>query len=208
MKRRHGFGCGSLLVAIVVAGGCTGHAGVDGAAGERSTGASPVVTSTAPDGFGTRHVTLTCADAIAASAADAKSLTGEDVGFAGLARAEPAPPRAEDAGLRLPDGLHWYFRKAPLVMRDNSSDVTIAVSGPGQALAWIPSSVWTLGGRPDLGPWAASSVTLHSCPDKAAMFLGGILAADLTTCLLFHVRSAGRAERTIRQRLDGSACTG
>jgi hypothetical protein len=93
-------------------------------------------------------------------------------------------------------------------MRESSRDVTVAVSGPGQPLAWVPSSVWTSGGSPDLGPWAASSVTLHSCPDKTAMFLGGILAADLTTCLLLHVRSTGRAEHTVRQHLDGSPYTG
>jgi hypothetical protein len=151
-------------------------------------------------------VTLTCADAVAASATDAKNLTGE-VGFEALTRTEPVPPRAEDAGLRLPSGLQWYFRKVPLVVADGSREVTVAVSGPGQALAWVPLSVWTSGNSPDLGPWAASSVTLHGCPDRAAVFLGGILAADLNTCLLLHVR-APRAEHTARQHLDGSPCTG
>jgi hypothetical protein len=208
MKRRHGITCGGLLVATVVFGGCTGHAGDNSATGGPSARPTPA-TSAAPDGFGTRHVTLACADAVTASATDAQRLTGDDVGFEGLTTpAGPAPPRAADVGLRLPPGLRWYFRKAPLVMRAGSGDVTVDVSGPGQALAWVPSTVWTSGGSPDLGPWAASSVTLHSCPDKTVLFLGGLLAADPATCLLLRVRSTERAEETDRQRLNGSPCTG
>jgi hypothetical protein len=162
-----------------------------------------MTTSTAAGDFGTRHITLTCADAITAREADASGLT--DVVFEGLSQAESVP-RAEDVGLRLPPGLHWYFRKFPLVLKVNAMDVTIAVSGPGQALLWVPSAVWNA--PTDVGPWASSSVSLQSCPDKNALFLGGILAANPNTCLLFHVRPTGRDEQTFRQQLNGSPCTG
>lgn len=103
------------------------------------------------------------------------------------------------ASLRVP--------KDPLALQAGAADLTLSVAGAGQALGWVPSSVWTMGGPPDLGPWAASSVTLHSCPDRPALFLGGMLAADLNTCINLTVRQQGRPERTVHQFLDGSACT-
>jgi hypothetical protein len=54
--------------------------------------------------------------------------------------------------------------------------------------------------------WAASSVTLHSCKDHAASFLGGVLAADPAICLHLDIRPAGRVQRTVRQHLDGTSC--
>jgi hypothetical protein len=118
-----------------------------------------------------------------------------------------ALPRADDVGIQLPAGLHWYMRKDPLTLPAGATDVTLLVAGAGQALAWVPSAVWTTGGRLDLGPWAASSVTLRSCPDRAALFLGGVLSADLVTCINLTMRQEGRPERTVHQLLDGSACT-
>jgi hypothetical protein len=195
---------GGLLI-VLLAAGCTGPADVDKPA-VRVSSPSPSVAGP-PDGFGTRHVSLTCADANAASAADVPGRTDTDGVLAGLtAPPGPPPPRAEDVGLRLPPGLHWYFRKAPLAIGAGTGEVTVAVAGTGQALAWVPSSLWTSGSDPDLGRWAASAVTLHGCPDRAALFLGGVLAADPTTCLQLSLRAPGSAERTVRQRLDGSAC--
>jgi hypothetical protein len=118
------------------------------------------------------------------------------------------PPLAEDVGLRLPAGIHWYFRKLPLAMGTGAADFTVSVSGAGQALAWVPAAVWTTGVKPDLTAWAASSVTLRSCPDRAALFLGGILAADLNTCLQLTMSRAGQLRRTVGQHLDGSPCAG
>jgi hypothetical protein len=196
--RRFQIGCGGLLL-LLIAGGCSAPAG--------SSGTSRSSPPASPDGFGARRIVLACEDAIAASAADADSLKGNDFVFQGLSgQSESAPPRAEDVGLRLPPGVHWYFRKAPVVLRQGAPDVTIAVSGTGQALSWVPASAWTSGSPPDLTSWAGSSLTLKGCPDKAAMFLGGVLAAELTTCLQLHVRSGQRAETTLRQHLDGSPC--
>jgi hypothetical protein len=121
---------------------------------------------------------------------------------------DTAPPLAEDVGLRLSAGAHWYFRKLPLAMRQGAADFTVSVSGAGQALAWVPAAVWTTSRNPDLAAWTASSVTLRSCPDRAALFLGGILATDLNTCLHLTMRQAGRPQGTVRQRLDGAPCTG
>ena len=199
VQDRRSAGCGALVLACLVAAGCTGHAS---GPNDQTTHPTSIASSMSADGFGTRHVTLTCADAIAARPADVSGLT--DVVFAGLSQTE-AVPHAEDVGLRLPPGLHWYFRKAPIVMKANAMDATIAVSGPGQALAWVPSGVWDKG--VDLGPWGSSSVSLQSCPDMNALFLGGILAADPTTCMVFHVRSGG-SEQTFRQQLNGSWCGG
>jgi hypothetical protein len=93
-------------------------------------------------------------------------------------------------------------------LSQDAADFTVSVSGAGQALAWVPAAMWTTERNPDLAAWAASSVTLRSCPDRAALFLGGILAADLTTCLHLTMRHAGHPQQTVRQRLDGSQCTG
>jgi hypothetical protein len=101
--------------------------------------------------------------------------------------------------------MHWYFRKNPLVMRKGASEFTLTVSGAGQALAWVPAGAWTTGDI-DLNRWSASSLTLHGCPDRAAEFLGGILASDLHTCLHMTMRQPGQPDRTVRQHLDGSAC--
>jgi hypothetical protein len=200
-----GYRCslGGLMVLIMAAAGCTGHAG------RATTGPTPepVATSAPPAGFGTRQISLGCSDATWASTADTEGMTRDSLPFDGFsAQTERPPPRAEDVGIRLPATLHWYFRKAPLAMLAGAPDFTVAASGPGQALAWVPVGVWTSGGHPDLTSWAASSVTLHSCPDHAALFLGGVLAADPATCLHLDVRAAGRAERTVRQHLDGTSC--
>jgi hypothetical protein len=191
----------SLVVLIMAAAGCTGHHGITGPTPE------PVATSATPTSFGTRQVSLGCSDATWASTQDTQGMTADGLPFQGFTvQMERPPSRAEDAGLRLPAALHWYFRKAPLAMLAGAPDFTVAVSGPGQALAWVPVGVWTTGGHPDLTSWASASVTLHSCPDHAALFLGGVLAADPATCLHLVIRPAGRAERTVRQRLDGASC--
>jgi hypothetical protein len=75
------------------------------------------------------------------------------------------PPLAEDVGLRLPAGIHWYFRKLPLAMGTGAADFTVS-------------------------------------------FLGGILAADLNTCLQLTMSRAGQLRRTVGQHLDGSPCAG
>jgi hypothetical protein len=115
------------------------------------------------------------------------------------------PPLARDVGLRLPYGMDWYFRKNPLLLRAAAPDVTLTISGTSSALAWVPAEVWTTGDI-DLNRWSTSSLTLHSCPDRAAQFLGGFLTRDLRTCLHITMRQAGQRERAVRQRLDGSAC--
>src|SRR5687767_4401699 len=93
-------------------------------------------------------------------------------------------------------GVHWYFGKAPLVLR-GGAQATVSVAGTGQAVAWVPGSVWTAGVPPDLTRWAVSSVTLQGCPDRPVLFLGGILAADLTTCVVLRVASTRHAEVTV-----------
>jgi hypothetical protein len=193
-----------LVVLITAAAGCTGHTG--GATAGPT--AEPVTTSVTPLAtFGTRQISLDCSDATWASTADTQGMTSDSIPFAGFSvQTQPPPPRAEDVGVRLPAALHWYFRKQPLAMLAGAPDFTVAVSGPGQALAWVPVGVWTSSGHPDLTSWAASSVTLHSCPDHAALFLGGVLAADPAVCLHLGIRPAGRAERTVRQHLDGTDC--
>jgi hypothetical protein len=119
-----------------------------------------------------------------------------------------APPaRAEDVGLRLPPGLHWYFRKVPLGLPAGTSAITLAVSGAGQALAWVPFDVWTAG-SPDLDAWAASSVTMHACRDRPVLFLGGLLAESPDTCITLKMSEVGAQEQTARLLLDGSPCGG
>lgn len=206
MSMSHRCRLGGLVVLVVVAAGCTGHTGgvTTGPTPER-----PVATSAMPAGFGTRQTSLGCSDATWASTTDTQGMTRDSIPFDGFSVQTERPPlRAEDVGLRLPATLHWYFRKQPLAMLAGMPDFTVAVSGPGQALAWVPVGVWTSGGHPDLTSWAASSVTLHSCPDHAALFLGGVLAADPAICLHLDIRPVGRAERTVRQHLDGTPCVG
>jgi hypothetical protein len=194
---------GGVLVLVMAAAGCTGHRG--GA----MTGASPeaVATPATPPSFGARQISLGCSDATWASTADTQGIARDNVPFNGFTvEMNRPPPLAEDVGLRLPANLHWYFRKEPLAMLAAAPDFTVAVTGPGQALAWVPAGVWTSGGHPDLTSWAASSVTLHSCQDHAALFLGGVLAADPATCLHLDIRPAEGVERTVRQHLDGTSC--
>jgi hypothetical protein len=193
-------GIASVAALMMSGAGCTGSAH------ELSGGGSSrqAVTSTPLTSFGTRQTSLGCLDAVGVPADQGPV---EDPIQVLLAKTNPALPRAEDVGVRLPVGLHWYLRKDPLALPAGAPDLTLSVAGVGQALGWVPSSVWTTGGPPDLGPWAASSVTLHSCPDRAVLFLGGMLAADLSTCINLTIRQEGRPERTVHQLLDGSACT-
>jgi len=197
-----GIRCLGVLTAAALIGGCTGSPGPS-----RATPSPPTspATTIGPDGFGIRSIRLTCADGVAATAADREGLRG-DVAIQGLGSRGGPALLAEDAGLRLPPGRRWYFRKAPLIVRAGAPDVSLDVAGPEQALAWVPQTVWRAGGHPDLGPWAAGSVTLSACADRATLFLGGLLAADAATCLLVRLRVAGQAGSSIRQRLDGSPC--
>jgi hypothetical protein len=119
--------------------------------------------------------------------------------------AHDEPPLARDVGLRMPVGMDWYFRKSPLSMRPGVADFTLSVSGPWSALAWVPAQAWTTA-EVDLSRWTASSLTLRSCPNRAAQFLGGILARDLHTCLQITMHQAGHPDRTIRRYLDGARC--
>src|SRR3954470_17380124 len=197
MSMAHRCGFGGLLVLVIAAAGCTGQSGGAPAASPES-----VATPATPAGFGTPQISLGCSDATWASTADTQGMAGDSVPFNGLTVEMDRPPLlAEDVGLRLPASLHWYFRKEPLAMLAGAPDFTVSVTGPGQALAWVPAGVWTSGGHPDLTSWAASSVTLHSCQDHAALFLGGVLAADPAICLHLDIRPAGRVERTVRQHL-------
>ena len=194
---------GSALVVMVLAAGCTGRATdhtLDGSPTPHSA-----ATSVKPTAFGKRNVSMSCSDSIGAQPGE----TIDEVPFRRLATTGTEPPLAQDVlGFKLPSGMHWYFRKNPLSIRQRAADFTLSVSGSSQALAWVPASVWTTQGkRPDLTTWAASSLTLHSCPDRAALFLGGILAENQRTCLRLTIRQAGRPEQTIHQRLDGSPCT-
>lgn len=194
---------GGALAVMVVAAGCTGRAPdqtVEGSPTPRSA-----ATSVKPTAFGNRNVSLGCSDSIGVRPGEAI----DEVPFRGLATTDTEPPLAQDMlGFELPSGMHWYFRKNPLSMRKGAVDFTLSVSGSSQALAWVPAGVWTTQGkRPDLRTWAASSLTLHSCPDRPASFLGGILAEDLHSCLELTMRQAGHPEQTVHQRLDGSSCT-
>ena len=192
-----------VLSVMVLAAGCTGpdadHT-VDGSPTPRSA-----ATSSWPVAFGNRNVSLGCSDAVGVPPGE----TIDEVPFRGFPTTDSEPPLVQDVlGFRLPPGMHWFFRKNPLSMRKGAGDFTLSVSGSSQALLWVPAGVWTTqGSRPDLTTWAASSLTLHSCPDRAAMFLGGILAEDLHTCLQLTMRRAGHPEQTVHQRLDGSPCT-
>lgn len=188
------------LVAVVLVGtGCTGPT-PSGTPSPRSGPPAPGAISPTP--FGSRRVSLGCTDG--GGVRDGEPSAEIVLGLLETPTGSP-PPRAEDVGLRLPPGLHWYFRKEPLALPPGT-EFTLSVSGAGQALAWVPYDIWTSGGRPDLGTWAAASVTLSSCPDRSAMFLGGMLAADLTTCMHLTVSQAGRDGRTVRRRLDGTPC--
>lgn len=179
-------------------------------AADRTVNPSPTraeqATSSNSSPFAKRNVTLSCSESIGVPPGESV----DDVPFRGLTAMDNEPPLAEDVlGFDLPSDMPAYFRKNPLVVRKNAADftVSVSVSDSSQALVWVPAAVWTTQGtrQPELTRWAASSLTLHSCPDRAAMFLGGILA-DLNTCLQLTTRQAGHAERTVRQRLDGSPC--
>jgi hypothetical protein len=187
------------LALTISAAGCSGPAPQDG----------PPSPPFAPDTSGPSRflgrgdVSLDCSDSISPQPGEAVPETP----FRGLPTAPVGeePPLAQDVGLRVPAGMHWYFRKNPLSVRKGAAPFTLTVSGPSQALAWVPATTWTTG-RPDLTQWLADSLTLHSCPDRDALFLGGIVAEDLHTCLRMTIRQAGEPERTARQHLDGSAC--
>jgi hypothetical protein len=187
------------LAAVSLAAGCSGRAPQT----EAPSPPAAVHTAGSLAAFGTGKISLDCSDSISPQ-------PGEPVGevpFEGLpmASAGEEPPMAQDVGLRLPPGLHWFFRKNPLSVRKGAADFTLTVSSPSQALAWVPARSWT-SGSVDLTRWSAASLTLHSCPDRDALFLGGILAEDLHTCLRMTMRQAAQPERTVRQHLDGSAC--
>jgi hypothetical protein len=187
--------------------GCTGS-GRFPATGH-APGSASGTTSAPGAGFGTGHKVLTCADAHSAVVADdVTGLAVGDVVFGGLTGGGGSVPRAEDVGLRLPDDLDWYFAKAPLILRARARKVTVKVTGPGQALAWVPSSVWTTGSPIDLGPWAAGSVTVQNCPGEDTSFLGGILAVAPNPCLGLQVRSRWSSTETVYRRLNGSPCAG
>ncbi|MEO7421246.1 MAG: hypothetical protein ABIU87_02490 [Ornithinibacter sp.] len=198
MRRR--LSIGTVMAVTVLAAGCT-DTGPD-----QTVEGSPVATSSTAAAFGSRQVALGCSDSIDVQRGELI----DEVPFRRLSTTDAEPPSARDVlGFQLPLGEHWYFRKVPLSVRKGAVDFTLSLSGPAQALSWVPASVWTTQGqrRPDLATWAAQSVTLQSCPDRAAMFLGGILAKDLDTCLHLTMRQAGQPEHTVRQRLDGSRCT-
>lgn len=187
------------LAAMSLAAGCSRTA----PQAEAPTPPAAVRTAASPAAFGIAEVSLDCSDSVSPQ-------PGEPVGeipFEGFPRASVGeePPLAQDVGLRLPPGVHWFFRKNPLSVRKGAADFTLTVSGSSQALAWVPATAWT-SGRVDLTRWSALSLTLHSCLDRDALFLGGVLAEHLHTCLRMTMRQADQRERTVRQHLDGSAC--
>lgn len=198
---RGGASIAGCLAVMIIAAGCSGH----GPQGDVSFPAASLTTAGSTAAFGTRHVSLGCSDSIQPQPGEAV----DKIPFEGFPTASPGvePPLAQDVGLRLPPGMHWYFRKNPLSVRKSAPDFTLTVSGSSQALAWVPAGAWTTG-KADLTRWSASSLTLHSCPDRDALFLGGILAGDLHTCLRMTMGQPGQPERTVRQHLDGSACKG
>jgi hypothetical protein len=199
MRDRGWVVCGALVLVPAVAAGCTGQPGAPDTVPHSSA------TSGAVTDFGARTTTLMCADAVVASPADSTALTDQDAAVGLGAATEPMQiPLATEVGLHLPAGMQWYFRKSPIAVKANAGAVDITVSGPDQALLWVPAEVWTSG--LDVGRWASSSVTLHSCPDWNALFLGGVLAARPDICVVIHVQLTGRNEETLRQRLNGSAC--
>jgi hypothetical protein len=188
---------GVAVIAVILLGtaGCTN---------DRPTVTVPPTPTTEVPAFGARQTSLNCDDATGLGPDDVIGASP----FAPLERSTSAPPaRAEDVGLRLPPGLHWYFRKEPLSLPAGTSAITLAVSGADQALAWVPFDVWTAG-SPDLWAWAASSVTMHACPDRPVLFLGGLLAERPDTCIALTMSEVGGEERTVRLLLDGSPCGG
>ena len=189
----------SWLAMTVLTAGCSEPAPRAGV-----SSANPSLTTTGSGAaFGARTISLNCADSISPQPGEAV----DEVPFRGLPTSPVGeePPLAQDVGVHLPPGMQWYFRKNPLSVAKGAADFTLTVSGPSQALAWVPAAAWTTG-NVDLTRWSASTLTLHSCPDRDALFLGGILAGDLQTCLQMRMRQAGQPERTARQHLDGSAC--
>lgn len=205
---RHGIGCIVVLFASLLSVGCSAGTGSSGS----EQGATPQEgsVSATTGGFGTRHVTLTCDDAegVSTPGTPVHGLTVGDVTFGGLKDPSGTVPRAEDVGLVLPTGLHWYFRKSPLTVRADAMRVTIHIAGSRQALAWVPAAVWTAGTPVVLSAWAARSVTVNNCAHKDTSFLGGILAAAPNPCLALRVRSRGSRQHTIRWHLNGTPCHG
>jgi hypothetical protein len=147
--KRFGIGRSAMLLVFGVAVGCTGNSAEPAGSSARAPAHS--------GGFGTRHVTLTCVDANGVSAVlGAKAgLTVGVVVFGGFTTVVSSIPRAEDVRLRPPHGVHWFFRKVPIVLKADATAVTISVAASGQALAWVPFDVWTSGTPPDLGQWSA-----------------------------------------------------
>jgi hypothetical protein len=205
---RHRVGCIVVLCVSLLSVGCSGGAESSRSDEQAATPqAGPASVATA--GFGTRHITLTCADAFEVSppgSAPVSGLKAGDVIFEGLKGSSGQVPRAEDVGLVLPTDLHWYFRKAPLTVRAAAMRVTIHIAGSRRALAWVPDAVWTAGTPPDLSAWAARSVTINTCAHKDTSFLGGILAAEPNPCLTLRVHSRRSGQHTIHRHLNGTAC--
>jgi len=117
-------------------------------------------------------------------------------------------PKALEVGLTLPQALSgWYFRKVVVYVPVGASPVTVRLHDHvGGALAWVPAEVWTSGSSPVLDDWLGTSVTFQACPDRTAVYFGGVAASSPETCLslLFEATSGNESHD---QRLDGASCS-
>ena len=162
-------------------------------------------TRNVPAGFGQRHITLACDD----SAGDLP--VGESGSNVTIAGAELTgltgswdPRLTSEVGLILPADTAMYFRKLPVYVKAGAGPVTLTVPGDhAQFGSWVRSSVWTSGSAPNLEPWAATSVTFQGCPNRGAMYLGGLLAVGPTTCFPLSSRSTSSSDVTIEVSLGG-----
>lgn len=158
-----------------------------------------------PAGFGQRHITLACDD----SAGDLPvGESGSNVMIAGAQLTGLTggwdPSLTSEVGLVLPADIAMYFRKLPVYVKAGAGPVTLTVPGDhAQFGSWVRSAVWTSGSAPNLEPWAATSVTFQGCPNRGAMYLGGLLAASPTTCFPLSSRSTSNSDVTIELSLGG-----
>lgn len=108
----------------------------------------------------------------------------------------------------MPAGSDLRFRKVPAHLPAGAGPVTVELAAPtgDQALAWVPATEWTGGGRPELRRWLARRVTFDGCPDRDVTYFGGVLAGRADACLHLRIQPAGAGSRDLRLRLDGAPC--
>lgn len=206
-------GTAGVAIAVLTGlGGCTDSPSVrDQQTLERTSGVSGR-TSSKPSPtqlLSTNAVTLTCADAGTGNAAGGPGdLVLGSVVLEGMATRAVAIPKAADVRVIVPEGLDWFFHKAPVWMKAGSGRVTLQIVDSGaDAFAWVPSPIWTSEKAPDLRQWVARTVTFQGCPDRDVTYFGGILAADPNACLDLVVQTDIQPTNTKRVALAGGPCS-